>query len=156
MDRLPHLLTQRASLLNLLIIWTALFSHAFASCFTGDGNLDTSSTPCPGSNMCCYLNRSDGYADDVCIQGACYSNYWTGEYFVIGCTSQNWDEEGSGCSPLWDACGTHRKQICTTKQLTVAYQGDRQDTPTFRAAQIVVSAAARKTRHAVVTIRGYI
>jgi hypothetical protein len=69
--------------------------------------------------MCCYLHRSDGYADDVCIQGACLSNYWTGQYFVIGCTDQNWDEQGSGCSPLWDACGTHHFLNVLRGQLTV-------------------------------------
>ncbi|KAH6859111.1 hypothetical protein BKA58DRAFT_53993 [Alternaria rosae] len=100
--------SQSVSPLLAFVAFALLFARAFgttSSCYTGDGDLDTSSQPCPGSNMCCYLNRNDGYADDVCIQGACYSNYWTGQYFVIGCTYQDWDEPGSSCSPLWDACG---------------------------------------------------
>jgi hypothetical protein len=96
----------------LFVAFMLLFARAYASstssgCYRGDGVLDTDVQPCPGSNMCCYLNRGDGIKDDVCIQGACLSNYWKGEYFVVGCTNPNWDEEGSGCSPLWDACGTH-------------------------------------------------
>jgi len=107
-----NMASQHASRLLAFIAFALLSTRAFATtsnCYTGDGDLDASTSlqPCPGSNMCCYLNRNDGDADDVCIQGACKCNFWPGQYFVIGCTYQDWDEMGSGCSPLWDACGTH-------------------------------------------------
>jgi len=80
--------------------------------------------------MCCYLNRTDGYDDDVCTRGACLSRYWPGEYFVIACTSSDWEE--SGCSPLWKACGESAGVVAKKKPFYVN-EGGRNSSATFDA-----------------------
>jgi hypothetical protein len=152
------MIQQHTPPLHLFITFALLLARASAnhsSCYIGDGAEDTGSQPCPESNMCCYLDRTDGYADDVCIQGACYSNYWTGQYFVVGCTSQNWDE-GSGCSPLWDVCGpSHLPKLfprVTDGECWVVSQ----DTPTSHAVMTAVSVAAIPMLRVVTAILGYI
>ena len=141
-----------------LIYLVLLFARAlpaYGVCYRSDGLLDMVPRPCPGSNMCCYLDRTDGYADDVCIQGACYSDYWKGQYFVVACTHQNWDEEGSGCSPLWDACGTHHHQNLLPRSTDCKCQVVNQITPTSRTVPMAAFAAAQATLHVAATILVY-
>lgn len=152
------MITQHASPLLSLVHFALLFARALpvhGVCYRSDGLLDMVPRPCPGSNMCCYLNRTDGYADDVCIQGACYSDYWKGQYFVVACTHQNWDEAGSGCSPLWDACGTHHLRNLLPQSTNGRYQVVSQITPTSHTVAMAAFAAAKATLHVAVIILEY-
>ena len=87
-----------------LFLLTLLIPTSAQTCYNGDGTIDPNSYPCPYSNNCCHTNPNDGYSDETCYAGVC-GDYIHRQWLVVGCTAQNWDEAGSGCSPLWAACG---------------------------------------------------
>ncbi|KAF2462895.1 uncharacterized protein BDR25DRAFT_347553 [Lindgomyces ingoldianus] len=94
-----------AFLISLLLLPLATYSSLPPTCYGFDGKPDIYPRQCTNSSMCCYLNRTDSYPDDECIQGLCLSHAgdMAGQYFVVACTDL--DRKGGVCSAVWNECG---------------------------------------------------